>query len=136
MCAAATPVIMLTGNEKMQSKREGFELGADQYLIKPVAPQELLLWIQALLRRVSMDKEEGEPLCVGELSVDLDARVVRYGETAVLHLARKEILSKLWRTVVVDRVVDFHVFNLRKKLPPDAAAKTQTVPGKGFRFFG
>jgi two-component system alkaline phosphatase synthesis response regulator PhoP len=50
-------------------------------------------------------------------------------------LSRKHILSTLWHTIAVDHVVDNHLLNLRRKLPPEVADKVQSVPGKGFRFF-
>lgn len=151
--AAATPVIMLTGRGELKDKGAGFEAGADQYLVKPVAPSELLMWVAALLRRVRIDAGEEDGLRAGDLAVDEKAHLVRWGETVVSNLtvkefellcflvrkrpqvlSRKFILSNLWKTVAVDNVVDTHVFNLRKKLPPAAADRLQSVPGKGFRW--
>jgi len=50
-------------------------------------------------------------------------------------ISRKEILSKLWRTVAVDHTVDTHVLNLKKKLPTVIADRIQNVRGKGFHYF-
>jgi DNA-binding response OmpR family regulator len=150
-----TPIIMLTARQGIEDKSEGFGAGADQYLVKPVLPQELLLWCEALLRRLEYDAGEGGVLKAGELAIDPEHHVVRYGGDAVLHLTvkefellyflvknrrktltRKNILARLWHTIRVDNVVDVHISNLRRKLPPDAAAKIQTVPGRGYMFFG
>lgn len=151
--AGALPVVMLTGKGGLGDKGAGFEAGADQYLVKPVAPSELLLWVGALLRRVRLDTGEADVLRAGDLVIDEKAHVVRLGDTVVSDLtvkefellrflvkkrpqvlSRKYILANLWRTVAVDKAVDAHVFNLRRKLPPAAADRLQTVPGKGFRW--
>ena len=149
-----TPVIMLTGKSELEEKGAGFAAGADQYLIKPVHPRELLMWVEALLRRLSYDQGDDEILRVGELEVDRKAYLARWRGAAlpeltgkefellyflVRHrpklLTRKHILSTLWHTVAVDNVVDKHIGHLRKKLPPELADRVQNVPGKGFRFF-
>lgn len=151
---AKTPVIMLTGRGGFEQKGEGFGAGADHYLVKPVHPRELLLWAGSLLRRAEPE-EGGDVLEAGELSIDRAAMVVRFKgeplpkltvkELELLYflvrkrpgvLSRKHILSTLWRTVAVDHVVDTHIGNLRKKLPPEVSDRIQNVPGKGFRYFG
>ncbi len=151
---AATPVIMLTGKGQLGDKTEGFEAGADQYLVKPVLPQELLLWTQALLTRLALDKDEGGQLEAGDLTIDPGAHIVRFGDVTIPNLTTKEfdlfyalvkkrpkvlsrewILSTLWRTVAVDNLVDAHMSKLRRKLPQALADRLQAVPGKGFRYF-
>lgn len=152
---AATPVILLTGKGALDDKGAGFEAGADQYLVKPVKPSELLMWAGALLRRLKLDAGGGTELKAGSLVIDVAAHLVRWGEAVVSNLtvkefellcylvkkrpqvvSRKQVLSNLWRTVAVDNVVDTHIFNLRRKLPREAADRVQSVPGKGFRYFG
>ncbi|MBI5202148.1 MAG: response regulator transcription factor [Elusimicrobia bacterium] len=151
---ASTPVIMLTGKGQLDDKTAGFEAGADQYLVKPVLPQELLLWTQALLNRLALDKDEGGKLEAGDIVIDPDAHLVTFGETRIPNLTGKEfdlfyalvkkrpkvlsrewILSTLWRTVAVDNLVDAHMSKLRRKLPQALADRLQAVPGKGFRYF-
>lgn len=151
---ATTPVIMLTGKGALDDKGAGFEAGADQYLVKPVAPRELVMWAAALLRRLSLDAGGGDELKAGPLVIAVSAHLVRYKDEVVSNLtvkefellcylvkkrpqvlSRKQILSNLWHTVAVDNVVDTHVFNLRRKLPREAADRIQSVPGKGFRYF-
>lgn len=148
-----TPVIILTAKGEYETKVSGFAAGADQYLVKPVSPQELALWAEALLRRLVYDKEEGDVLSAGGCSIDLQAHLVRYKDETIPYLtvkefellyflvkkrpqvlSRKYILSHLWHTIAVDHVVDTHLTNLRHKLPRELADKIQTVPGKGFRF--
>lgn len=149
-----TPVIMLTGRGGLEQKGEGFGAGADHYLVKPVHPKEILLWAGSLLKR-SGGEEDSEAVEAGELSVDRKAMIARYKGEALPNLtvkelellyflvrkrpavlSRKHILSTLWRTVAVDHVVDTHLANLRKKLPPEISDRIQNVPGKGFRYFG
>ena len=148
-----TPVILMTVKPEFEMKASGFKAGADQYLLKPVPPNELLLWVEALLRRLVYDKEEGDLLIAGDCRIDLKARIVTYKgqsfsfltnkEFDLLYylvkkrpqvISRKQILSNLWHTIAVDHVVNNHVNNLRRKLPQELADKIQTVPGKGFRY--
>lgn len=151
---AATPVIMLTGRGQMDEKLLGFSAGADQYLVKPVPPQELLSWVSALLRRVAYDTSIGDELVAGDLVIDLKSHLVRFREEIIANLtgkefdllyylvrkrphvlSRKYILSNLWHTIAVDHVVDTHIGNLRRKLPREVSDRIQNVPGKGFRYF-
>jgi len=148
-----TPVIMLTAQGALEEKTEAFTAGADQYLVKPVEVKELILWVQALLRRLSFDRGDGDVLEVGELAIDVRAHQVRYKDVRVTNLTVKEfelfyflvrkrpqvfsrqaILSSLWHTITVDHVVDTHISNLRRKLPPEVSDRIQNVPGRGFRF--
>ena len=151
---ARTPIIMLTGKAELDDKAAGFDAGADQYLVKPVAPRELAMWVQALLQRLANDAGGGSELVAGDLTIDTEASLVRFKNLTISNLTGKEfdllysmvknrpkilsrqfILSKLWRTVAVDNVVDTHLGNLRRKLPQALADRLQAVPGKGFRYF-
>lgn len=151
---AATPVILLTAKGELGDKESGFDAGADQYLVKPVVPRELLLWVQAMLKRLQFDQGGTGQLEAGELTIDPAAHLVKFRDATILNLTVKEfdllyflvrnrpkvlsrpyILNNLWHTVAVDRLVDTHMGNLRRKLPPDLADKLHTVPGKGFRYF-
>lgn len=148
-----TPVIMLTARGELEAKAAGFSAGADQYLVKPVLPKELRMWVEALLRRLAFDRGEGDVLRAGALEIDVAAYRVRYGGMDVPYLtckefellyflvkkrpqvlSRKHILSNLWHTIAVDHVVDTHLANLRKKVPRELGDKIQAVPGKGYRF--
>lgn len=149
------PIVMLTGRRRLEQKVEGFAAGTDQYLVKPVDPRELLLWVEALLRRIKLDHGEADRIEAGDLIVDAKAHVVRYKEHAIPNLtakefellaflvgrrpqvfSRKQLLTELWRTVVVENSVDMHLHHLRRKLPPELALRLQSVPGRGFRYFG
>lgn len=149
----STPVIMLTSADGLDAKSRGFEAGADQYLVKPVHPSELLLWVRSLLRRLAFETGEGSELRAGELAVNPESRSVRWAGRPVAELTAREfdllyalvrhcprvlsrafILARVWRTVAVDSLVDTHLGNLRKKLPRELADRLQSVPGKGYRF--
>ncbi|HBL19222.1 MAG: hypothetical protein A2X36_03110 [Elusimicrobia bacterium GWA2_69_24] len=154
-CAPATPVIMLTAASKLEEKERGFSAGADHYLVKPVHPKELLMWVSALLKRLELDQEPRRTLAAEDLLIELDAQLVRFKgveisgltgkEFDLLYflarsrpkiLSRKYILSNLWHTITVDHVVDTHISNLRKKVPPELSDRIQSIPGKGFRYLG
>ena len=150
-----TPVIMLTGQGRIDDKGSGFEAGADQYLIKPVQPRELLMWVSALLRRLKLDAGEADVIEAGDLAIDVKSHLVRFKDQTISNLTvkefellfhlvrkrpqvltRKHIIYNLWRSVTVDNVVDTHIHNLRKKVQPELALRLQSVPGKGFRYLG
>lgn len=150
---ADIPIIALTGQDSMADKSKGFTAGVDQYLTKPIVMDELVLWIKALLRRVSLDKSGGTLLKMGGLEIDVKAQLIKYKGHPVGNLTRREfellyalaknspkimsrgeILAHVWRTVSVENLVDTHMFNLRKKLPAELAANIQSVAGKGFRY--
>ncbi|MBI5202146.1 MAG: response regulator transcription factor [Elusimicrobia bacterium] len=151
---ARTPIIMLTGKGEMDDKAAGFDAGADQYLVKPVPPRELGMWVQALLQRLAFEEGKGGELVVGDLALNADAQLVRFQNLTISNLTGKEFdllyalvknrpkilsrqffLSKLWKTVATDNLVDTHLRNLRRKLPQALADRLQAVPGKGFRYF-
>jgi len=89
----------------------------------------------------------------GDLSICAESRIVSYGGEMISNLtarefdlfaflatesprifSRAEIISKAWETVSVENLVDTHIYNLRRKLPPALAARLQSVPGRGFRY--
>lgn len=149
-----TPIVILTADAAFETKVSGFKAGADQYLVKPVAPRELILWVEALLRRVAYDEEDGDLLKAGDCEIDLAAHLVRFKDQTVSQLTSKEfdlfyvlvkrrpkvlsrkfVMSQVWHNIAFDRVVDSHMYNLRRKLPQELADRLQSVPGKGFRYF-
>jgi DNA-binding response OmpR family regulator len=149
----AVPVLMLTARGDETDRVVGLELGADDYLAKPVYPRELLARIRAVLRRTAPRSAERRWV-VGDLEVDLDARVARIGSADVALTALEfdllaalaeragRVVSRdvLWEaagrgdTVVSDRTVDVHVSHLRAKLGDDARdpRRLKTVRGIGY----
>ena len=151
------PVIMLTAKSTEGERVRGFELGADDYVIKPFSPRELVARVRAVLRRRAPASAETEPRLERDgLVIDVDARRVLSGDAEVALtptefdllclLARRpgrvysrdELIEEaLGRDFVgMDRTVDAHIMNLRKKIEPDRRKPRyiQTVFGAGYRF--
>ncbi|TFH84896.1 response regulator transcription factor [Billgrantia azerbaijanica] len=154
-----TPVIMLTACGAEEERILGFSRGADDYVPKPFAFTELLLRIEALLRRTlgtTDQRADPEALSVGPLTLERGTLAVRYaGEPVtltpiqfrllwVLVLHQGEALSKPYLYQVVlerefsryDRSLDMHLSRVRRKLAAAgmAADRLQTVHGKGYCF--
>ena len=151
------PVIMLTARTTEEDRLTGLELGADDYVTKPFGPRELLARIRAVLRRVN-EQAAGTPqeLRCGSLVLDPTRHEVRVdGETVPLTPTEFKLLTTLMaepgkvftRFELLDRVfgfdyeglertVDVHIMNLRRKVEPDPVKPTyvQTVYGVGYRF--
>ncbi|MFN3198875.1 MAG: winged helix-turn-helix domain-containing protein [Bradymonadia bacterium] len=147
------PVIMLTAKSEEIDRVVGFEVGADDYVTKPFSVRELLLRIQAVLRRLKTSEKGGAVLTNGELRVDPEAhRVWISGEEVsltalefrLLHTflqrkgrvqTRERLLDDVWgiRAEVTTRTVDTHVKRLRQKIGA-AGRFIQTIRGVGYRF--
>jgi len=150
------PIIMLTARAEEPDRLIGLELGADDYIVKPFSPRELVARVRAVLRRVRGGMQPPDLIRAGDLEIDLDGhRVVRGGEP--IHLTRIEfnLLATFARNPGLtftreqlverlhgvayegfDRSVDSHIKNLRRKLEPDPAEPRYvlTVYGVGYRF--
>jgi DNA-binding response OmpR family regulator len=150
---SAVPVIMLTARGDEADRVVGLELGADDYLAKPVYPRELLARIRAVLRRTA-PRTVDRRVVVGDLEVDPDGRTARVGGRDVLLTALEFDLllalaeragrvvprDALWEaagradTVVNERTVDVHVSRLRTKLGDDGRdpKRLKTIRGSGY----
>ncbi|TVX93660.1 response regulator transcription factor [Paenibacillus agilis] len=150
-----TPIIMITAKDRIADRVEGLDSGADDYIPKPFAIEELLARIRVVFRRLE-DQEVDPPfaqLAFKDLSINLDARIVKKGsaeieltkrEYALLValmenrnrvLSREMLLNKVWGyDAVVDmNVVDGYVRYLRKKIDtPDQESYIQTLRGIGY----
>jgi DNA-binding response OmpR family regulator len=142
-----TPILMLTARDAVVDRVAGLEAGADDYLIKPFAVQELVARLRALTRRHN-DPQSQPLLSYSDLVLDADARrATRAGrpieltgrEVLLLELllreagrlvTRERALSEIWNDAAQDNVVDRYVTRLRRKLgdPP----LIRTVRGAGF----
>ncbi|MBN2498435.1 MAG: response regulator transcription factor [Deltaproteobacteria bacterium] len=148
------PVLMLTAKGEEIDRVVGFELGADDYVVKPFSVRELLLRIRALLRRAHPESgPREEDLCFGPLRVDLpghrvwlDDRELRLTALEFKLLttlmerrgrvqSREVLLSDVWgiEAEVTTRTVDTHVKRLREKLG-QAGSYIETMRGIGYRF--
>jgi two-component system phosphate regulon response regulator PhoB len=146
-------VVMVTAKGEEIDRVVGFELGADDYVVKPFSVRELLLRIQAILRRSAGEAEAGQAVTFGRLRIDRDAhRVWVSGEEVQLTAlefkllttlhdrknrvqSRGALLSDVWgiEADITTRTVDTHVKRLREKLGP-AGDYIETVRGVGYRF--
>ncbi|HEV8376374.1 MAG TPA: response regulator transcription factor [Candidatus Polarisedimenticolia bacterium] len=148
----AIPILMLTARGEEVDRVVGFELGADDYVVKPFSPRELILRVQAILRREATSEEE-RPLVFPPLTIDFGAHSVKLSgrelnltstEFKLLHrlarrpgraFSRDQLLSDVWGYTedVESRTVDTHVKRLRAKLGK-IGEWIQTVRGRGYRF--
>ena len=152
------PVIMLTARGEEIDRVSGLTLGADDYVVKPFSPRELVARVKAVLRRTATAAPKAAPtLNHGPVCLDLDKRRLtvenkpvdltphEYALLAALMAApgrtftRDELLAHLYprgEAVVIDRVVDVHIGKLRQKIEPVPAepAYILTVRGIGYRF--
>jgi len=153
---ARIPTIFLTARSDEVDRIVGLELGADDYVVKPFSPRELVARVRAVLRRMTAGPaaEGGHVLRIHDLAIDLDAHDVRRGDTHVeLTPAEFRILAALaaepgrvfTRAQLLDkldddggiyeRTLDRHINNLRKKLEPqpEQPIYVLTVYGVGYK---
>jgi DNA-binding response OmpR family regulator len=146
------PVVMLTARGDETDRVVGLELGADDYIVKPFSPKELVARIRALFRRLERKEQDGEPLVFGPLEIDrerhtvrVDGRAVRltakeFGMLVALIEAKGRVLSRqtllegVWGYSYSEgtRTVDVHVRRLREKIPA-LAPHLVTVKSVGYR---
>jgi DNA-binding response OmpR family regulator len=151
------PILMLTAREEEVDRIAGLSMGADDYVVKPFSPRELVERVKAILRRSQRPVPRPAVLLSWD-GLELDAekrKVTRDGrpitltssEFKILHalmaspgraFSREELLNHCYRNgeVVIDRVIDVHVGKLRQKIEDDPASPhfIQTVRGHGYRF--
>jgi DNA-binding response OmpR family regulator len=146
------PVLFLTARDDEVDRILGLELGADDYLVKPFSPRELVARVRAILRRTREGPAPQEVVALGDLEVDLRRREARHAGVVValttrefdllaflannvgLALSRQQLLDGVWGADWYgdERTVDVHVAQLRKKLGSDLPLAT--VWGVGYRF--
>jgi DNA-binding response OmpR family regulator len=147
-------IILLTARAREEERIAGLDIGADDYVSKPFSPRELIARVNAVLRRVPPG--ERGVISRGLLNIDVarhevtlagSAIVLTASEFALLHalarrpghvLSRGQLLGTLPHDTAdtLDRTVDVHIRNLRRKIESDPTAPTfiQTVVGVGYRF--
>lgn len=160
----ATPIIMLSARGEEYDKINGFELGIDDYVVKPFSPKELMLRIEAIMKRVGSPKGGAEQvkkqnviveLDGGGLRADLTARIVYINGERVemspkeydlffymldnrnIALSREKLISEVWGYDFYGdaRTLDTHIKLLRKSLG-DYSRYIVTLRGVGYRFEG
>jgi DNA-binding response OmpR family regulator len=152
-----TPIIMLTAKGEVFDKVLGLELGADDYIVKPFDPKELVARVKAVLRRTSAQNEPTQlknRIMLDNLIIDKDNYSVTYEgqlvelppkELEVLYFlashprqvfTREQLLDKIWGYDFVGdtRTVDVHIKRLRDKFEGDHTWNIKTVWGVGYKF--
>jgi DNA-binding response OmpR family regulator len=151
---ASLPLIMLTAKADEVDRIVGLELGADDYLVKPFSPKELVARVRAVLRR-ARPGPVSHPVSVGEVSLDVARHTVTVAgrpveltpkefdllqallEAAGRVLSREHLLNRVWGYARADeiesRTVDVHIRRLRAKLGTEER-RIATIKGVGYRF--
>jgi DNA-binding response OmpR family regulator len=149
---SSVPVLFLTARDDEVDRILGLELGADDYLVKPFSPREMVARVRAILRRTREGPAPQDVIALGEVEVDLRRREARLSGEVValttrefdllaflannlgLALSRQQLLDGVWGSDWYgdERTVDVHVAQLRKKLGSDLPLAT--VWGVGYRF--
>jgi DNA-binding response OmpR family regulator len=152
--SAAVPIVMLTARGEEVDRIVGLELGADDYIVKPFSPKEVVARVRAVLRR-SAGRESGvAPVVSGRLVIDPERHSVHVGGTPIeltpkefdllralaeargRVLSREFLLDRVWGYAsaeeIESRTVDVHVRRLRMKLG-DEGQRIATVKGVGYR---
>ncbi len=151
------PIIMLTAKTSDEEIIQGLKLGADDYVPKPFSIQQLVLRIEAVLRRSQVGQEQARTLNIGNISIDTEnlsgligddeiaftkreVEVLSYlAQNSERPVSREELLSRVWgydRGLDIEtRTVDIHIAKLRRKIEvdPKEPAKLITVRGAGYR---
>ncbi len=147
-----TMILMLTARDAIENRVEGLESGADDYLVKPFAPAELVARVHAMLRRVEL-RPENQKVAYADVSLDPSTRQVQRGDMSLsltvtefnlLHmllrhprqvLERQQIMNRVWGYDFGgdDNVLEIYIGYLRKKLEAGGGPRLiQTVRGVGY----
>lgn len=150
---SSIPVVMLTAKSSEEDRIRGLKLGADDYVVKPFSPRELMARVEAVLRRMKVGQPDEQEIRINELLIDKNGRKV-FVENEVTTLTKKEydllvflyeskgqvftrdhLLMRLWDADhnKTARTVDTHIKTLRLKLKT-AGRFIQTVWGVGYKF--
>jgi DNA-binding response OmpR family regulator len=151
------PVIFITARREEVERIAGLELGADDYVVKPFSPQELVSRVRAVLRRIHREESKAEkPLIFGDLSIDPQTRLVTLvGQEIMLTsrefdllwlmaqsprqvFTREQLLDRVWGVAeyIDSSTVTVHLRRLREKIEKDASQPVRlvTVWGVGYKF--
>jgi len=145
------PILMVTAKEMFEDKRKGFNVGADDYMVKPIDINEMILRVGALLRRAKISNEHR--LSIGDIILDYDSiSVSRHGDSATLPkkefyllfkllsypnviFTRRQLLDEIWGmdNEVDERTVDVHIKRLRERYDSCIEFEIVTVRGLGYK---
>ena len=146
-----TPILMITVKDDYRTKKEGFNAGADDYMVKPVNIEEMILRVKALLRRARINTEK--KLVIGSTTVSFDSMTVKTGDreldlplkefqllTKLLSypnviFTREQIMGDIWgmETDSDERTLNTHIHRLRDKFEDNPDFEIVTVRGLGYK---
>jgi two-component system phosphate regulon response regulator PhoB len=147
------PIVILTAKGEEVDRIVGLELGADDYIVKPFSPRELILRIKAILKRGKAETAKKDIITIGDLSVNIskhkvtvknrDIELTRMEFKLLVTLMerrgrlqdRDKLLNDVWNidSMISTRTIDTHIKKLREKLGR-AGGMIETVRGMGYRF--
>ena len=150
---SSVPIIMLTAKGTETDRVVGLELGADDYMVKPFSPRELLARVKAVLRRVETKVEKPKLIKIDDLLIDsgkfevkirgrkIDLTITELRILTILAerpgwvFTRSQLLDRLWGEdkIVIGRTIDVHVTRLRKKLG-ELGRLIKSIRGIGYKF--
>lgn len=145
------PILFMSARDDLNSKQRGFDIGIDDYMVKPVDLSELLMRVRALLRRANI--EESRRIFAGDLTLDADAMEIRWkGEEIQVTtrefnimfkllsypnhtFSRAQLLDEFWGidTETSLRAVDVYITKLREKFSRCTSMEIKTVRGLGYK---
>lgn len=151
-------IFMLTAKGTLEDRIEGLNLGADEYLVKPFSPRELTARVNALFRRLNINKCETKVYNSGDLEINYEQRIVKVkgeeialtpNEFDILHIlssnrgkvfTREQLIERIMGIDFqgFDRTIDVHIKNIRKKIEEDSRNPKYivTVTRIGYKFGG
>jgi DNA-binding response OmpR family regulator len=147
------PIILLTAKGEESDRIVGLELGADDYVVKPFSPRELVTRVKTVMRRFQRAADKISRVTAGPITVDASRRVVSVSgkdvlltttEFNLLHFMMERLGQALTRNeliegaigrdaMVTDRTIDAHVAAVRRKLGTEGAKWVETIRGYGYR---
>lgn len=150
---ADIPVIILSARSEEYDKISGFELGVDDYVVKPFSPKELMLRVEAIMKRTRARAQENETVTIGGLCADITARKITIDGAPIsmspkeydlffyllknrnIALSREKLICEVWGYDFYgdDRTLDTHIKLLRKSLG-EYSKLIVTLRGMGYRF--
>ena len=145
------PILMVTARETLEDKKKGFNLGSDDYMVKPLDEEEMLLRIAALLRRSKI--ASARKITVGDTVLDYDAmtltqkddsQILPQKEFLLLFkllsypnkiFTRRQLMDEIWEmdSETDERTVDVHINRLRERLRSNGDVEIVTVRGLGYK---
>ncbi|WP_315118540.1 response regulator transcription factor [uncultured Clostridium sp.] len=145
------PILMITAKERIEDKKKGFTVGTDDYMVKPIDFDEMLLRVSALLRRAKISNEK--KIVMGDVTLDYDTLTVSTKTEAILLpgkefyllfkllsypqkiFTRQDLMDEIWGydTETDERTVDVHIKRLREKFDHLTEFKIITIRGLGYK---